>query len=505
METTTSIDWSLSGGEMMSFDDGHVPENLRNDDRIKSSQSTTGTNSTRLVNYPEFFERRPTAVNVLDNAVSSNLVDALYEATVQEAQPWGDYVTIEQVRDLWKQQEEHQLNAFDADSISDKEELALHAVASFLKTAMSQNVSMRYTRSKSSSSSNTSGSIHSSEKNEHTEPAADSKDDEDSPAVNANTPLLFDESDLSQAHGVAIWALAADVGSRVPYHLDYAEQIRYESNIIVPPALAGVLQCSSATVEGGEYCSHLDGLEHYEKHGYKGAKEEKKEGSADASSVSVLPVEEDLGWVQVPYKYNRMIWQSGHLPHLSTTVERISTVDTADKLESEVGSRTACPPKRVIVGFNVFLHDVGPTVQRAPEHSAAFRRKVMVERFLFQKRRFSLELVQQSPNLAKLLVWAKRQKNKQEFCQKQQKLNGEIQKSLQPEIAVPVGELMKRFGRSDGVWPSAVDVQVQIHHQCQEGWLSCVQAGEPHDFTAKKVDLVGSEEMVSLPLITTTD
>lgn len=497
MDTRTSIDWSLSGGEMILFDDGHVPENLTN----------TGSN-TRLVNYPQFFERRPAAVHVLDNAASSNLVDALYEATVQEAQPWGDYVTIEQVRDLWKQQEQHQQNVPDASSISDKEELVLHAVASFLKTAMSQKASMRYTRSKSSGASSSSGSNHSAENSEHTEPAIASNDKNDSSTANANTPPFINNFDLSQAHGVAIWALAADEGSRVPYHLDYAEQIRYESNVIVPPALAGILQCTAAVVEGGDYCAHLDGLEHYEKHGYKGAKIDQKEGSTDASSINVLPVKEDPGWVQVPYKYNRMIWQSGHLPHLSTTVRRISTADTGDKLESTVGSRMACPPKpkRVIVGFNVFLHDVGPTVQQAPEHSAAFRRKVMVERFLFQKRRFSLELVQQSPNLAKLLVWAKRQKSKQEFSKAQQELNGEIQRFLQHEIAaVPVAELMKRFGQSDGVWPSFVDVQVQIHRQCQNGRLSrsCVQGGEPHDFSTKRSDLVGPEEMVSLPLIAT--
>jgi hypothetical protein len=484
METKTSIDWSLSGGEMISFDDGHVPENLRNNDRTKSS--STDTSSTRLVNYPQFFEHRPAAVHVLDNAASSNLVDALYEATVQEAQPWGDYVTIEQVRSLWKQQEQHQQNASDAGSIPDKEELALQAVASFLKTTMSQKASMRYTRSKSSIATSSSGSINSAE-----------------PAVNTNAPPLFDESDLSRAHGVAIWALAADEGSHVPYHLDYAEQIRYESNVIVPPAMAGILHCTAAVVEGGDYCAHLDGLEHYEKHGYKGAKINSKEGSAaDASSISVLPVEEDPGWVQVPYKYNRMIWQSGHLPHLSTKVRRLSAVDTADKGESEVDSRMIGPPKRVIVGFNVFLHDVGPTVQRAPEHSAAFRRKVTVERFLMQKRRFSLELVQQNPSLAKLLVWAKRQKVKKEFSQAQQELNDEIQRFLQHETAVPVAELVTKFGQMNGVWPSALDVHVQIHRQGKGGRLSIIQGGEPHDFSLKKSDLVGLEEMVKLPVAT---
>jgi hypothetical protein len=492
MDTRTSIDWSLSGGEMVSFDDGHVPENLKNDD---------DTCSTRLVNYPRFFNHRPAAVHVLDSAASSNLVDALYELTVRESQPWGDYVTIEQVQGLWKQQQEQyeKQGGPAVDSTRDKEELAIHAVASFLKNAMSQKVvSMRYTNDSNTGEKN--------EQQTETETVVDSNNGEES-----TYPLLFDESDLRRAHGVAIWALAADEGSRVPYHLDYAEQIRYESNVIVPPVLAGVLHCTSARVEGGDYCAHLDGLEHYEKYGYKGAKQKLQEGGSTSEVSSVLPVEEDPGWVQVSYKYNRMIWQSGHLPHLSTTVRRLSTTgtDTADKPQSDAGSRISFAPKRVIVGFNVFLHDVGPTVQLAPEHSAAFRRKVKVQRFLSQKRLLSLSLVQQNPSLAKMLVLAKRTKLKQEFCQKQQELNGEIRRALQPRetvtavVPVSVSELMKQFGRSDGVWPSAADVQVQIHYQCQDGRLSIVQGDKPHDVSSKKMGLVLPEQMVRLPMTST--
>lgn len=37
-------------------------------------------------------------------------------------------------------------------------------------------------------------------------------------------------------------------------------------------------------------------------------------------------------------------------------------------------------PSRVIVGFNVFGHDVGSLVSKAPEHSRAFRRRVRLYR-----------------------------------------------------------------------------------------------------------------------------
>lgn len=37
-------------------------------------------------------------------------------------------------------------------------------------------------------------------------------------------------------------------------------------------------------------------------------------------------------------------------------------------------------PSRVIVGFNVFGHDVGSLVSKAPEHSRAFHRRVRLYR-----------------------------------------------------------------------------------------------------------------------------
>ena len=57
--------------------------------------------------------------------------------------------------------------------------------------------------------------------------------------------LWSQELDHPAAHGVAVWALASsNIGSQVPYHLDYAEQIRYDYNVIVPPLLAGTLHCT---------------------------------------------------------------------------------------------------------------------------------------------------------------------------------------------------------------------------------------------------------------------
>ena len=44
----------------------------------------------------------------------------------------------------------------------------------------------------------------------------------------SGTETLFTRKDLEKCHGVAIWGLAADSGSCVPLHLDYAEQIRYD-------------------------------------------------------------------------------------------------------------------------------------------------------------------------------------------------------------------------------------------------------------------------------------
>jgi len=418
--TLSDIDWKATGGVLIDFDDGHVPENL----------SEKG----QLVTYPDFLQR-PQCVKVFDNAVEKELVDSLYSLTVEEKRPWGTYVAVADIREYCKQSPESSRPP-EEDVAARRQDLALAAAAAFLQKAEMKNPSLVYQK------------------------------DEDKAQAH-----LWSASDLTQAHGVAVWALAADIGSQVPYHLDYAEQIRYDSNIIVPPVLAGTLHCTNTEIQGGEYCVNLDGLKHYQRCGYKGCK------SSCMDSAKLM--EQDDGWARIPYRYNRMICQSGHLPHLSTSIQSFADSNC----------------KRVILGFNVFMNDVGPTVQLVPEHSDAFRQKVRVQRLLFQKRRLSLQTIQQNPSLAKLLVLAKRQKLKQDFAKAQDELDARLYQYMnEAKNEVTVQVLMDRFGREDGQWPNQTDVQVHIHHRYQQGRL-CIPDG--CEQTVKH--FVQPEQVVRLP------
>jgi hypothetical protein len=131
--------------------------------------------------------------------------------------------------------------------------------------------------------------------------------------------------DFNLAHGVAVWALSAPIGSQVPYHLDYAEQVRYESNIIVPPVLAGTLQCSpihsssnDTTMIGGDFVVYAknDGLQHYQTFGYKGMKKTLLPEfnsipiNNDTVDVDDSDSSQQQHWMRIPYRYNRMIIQA---------------------------------------------------------------------------------------------------------------------------------------------------------------------------------------------------
>jgi hypothetical protein len=73
-----------------------------------------------------------------------------------------------------------------------------------------------------------------------------------------NNPLRTREN-LQHVHAVAVWAMAAQVGSEeVPYHLDYAEKVQYQTNIIVPPLVAGTLHCTRAPIKGGAFQVSLE-------------------------------------------------------------------------------------------------------------------------------------------------------------------------------------------------------------------------------------------------------
>ena len=230
----------------------------------------------------------------------------------------------------------------------------------------------------------------------------------------------------NSVHGVQIWALPAQIGSSVPYHIDYAEYIRYTQNVIVMPLYAGTVQCTPYEVKGGTFAVHLDGLKHYEVFGYKGALKRKQNENGDENEDGnndndnrmaewsgddddddddndddnhTKDIQVKNGWVSVPYQFNQGILHTGNLPHLSSKVLNVNVN------EHEQG-------KRVIVGFNVFAHDVGPSVQQFPEHSDRFVKMVKLQRTVTG---MSLKLgkIRENKALTKLLVLAKREKVKQ--------------------------------------------------------------------------------------------
>jgi len=207
--------------------------------------------------------------------------------------------------------------------------------------------------------------------------------------------------DFSKIHGIGVWALSSDLNDEVQYHIDYAELVRYEHNVIYPPLYAGTIQCtkvnfeSGSTMVGGDFCVHTGGLDHYAKHGYKG----KKCSDLWIKDLESIPSIQDTlhfgkqSWVQIPYRYNQGILHDGDFPHVSTKIKSLSN-----------------GIKRVILGLNLFGFDCGPLVMTAPEHSSAFNRKVKLYRALSKK--IDLEVVKQNRALMKLLILAKREKVK---------------------------------------------------------------------------------------------
>jgi len=112
-------------------------------------------------------------------------------------------------------------------------------------------------------------------------------------------------------------------------------------------------------MEGGDFWAHADGLDHYRRWGYKGARRPFRESiQADAAA--------EEGWHRVTYKANQGIVHDGDLPHMSTLVTCIPE-DT----------------QRVILGFNAFAPGLAAKISRAaPEHSAAFRKRVKLYQLL---------------------------------------------------------------------------------------------------------------------------
>lgn len=332
--------------------------------------------------YPEYHDSANSFIRAIPNAGPPELADAIYKFTIEQPEPaWGTYV-------LW---EDALRNANDAKnqtpSLTTLDELAVQAAAVFVQQ---QTMSL-------------------------------------------------------QAHGIAVWALAANARSCVNYHIDYAEWLRYRYNMTVLPILAGTWQCtrSEANINGGEFWAHEKGLEHYKQHGYKAA---------------LCPINAmDEYWVKIPYRFNQLIVQSGQLPHLSTNVNSIE-----DNW------------KRVIVGFNVFLSDVGPLVQESPEHSEAFRTRVQSMR-LQQQRLHSIRKMSQK--MKRMLVMAKRQKVKADYRKAQAQLDELIQNHLnsQDDNAISMDAFLSSAVVliSDDCWPyNEDDIRAHVLRRCKDGFLT---------------------------------
>ena len=462
------FDFAASGGQLdSSFDDGHIPENLRD----------TLEFPTKLVRYPYLFDNKPARVDVFWDTLEERLVDHFYDRTVRIQRQskgvhssWGSYVTLPQVLDYWEKPkesigEDNNTNVPEEDDKDSRMEVKL--VADFLSLAVGRN------------------SIQPNQ-------CLTLKDD--SSFNNPTTEPLWNLQALTEkAHGVAIWALAAAPGSQVPYHLDYAEQVRYETNLIVPPLLAGTLHCSRAKIDGGAFQVSLNGLDHYQKHGYKAKLQPLR---PRCSSMK-----------EIPYRYNQVMCHVGHLPHASSRIDSITPLLDQDIHDS---CSENDPMLRVIVGFNVFAHDIGPTVQQAPEHSDAFRRKIQVQRKLLQSNQNkalhlnNLQAIQQNKPLSKLLVLAKREKVKQELKKAQEHLAKRIPELLPATVQSLMNQLSSSSTSDDGAtggWPNPVDVQVYLHHKVLEGTYQVVKVESPIQAQgpAKTKELISVETVIELP------
>eukprot|EP00644_Phytophthora_capsici_P011355 jgi/Phyca11/57768/gw1.37.390.1 len=170
--------------------------------------------------------------------------------------------------------------------------------------------------------------------------------------------------DWERTHGVAVWVIASDCNDETEYHLDYAEQVRYETNVIFPPIYGATLHVRRETrsFEGGGFYVNLTGLAHYDQYGYKTRKQPHRLTTDELEELS----ERELGWKRISYKYRRGILCDGEFAHFSGRVRTLPTAAVGAEL----------PVKRVVVGFNLFPSEIGACVAKFPEHSGAFNRYV---------------------------------------------------------------------------------------------------------------------------------
>ena len=150
------------------------------------------------------------------------------------------------------------------------------------------------------------------------------------------------------------------MGKLVSYHIDYAEVVRHQTGIVTPPIYGAVVHCSDFRenpMTGGDFAVNLRGLAHYQEWGYKAAN--KSRDNADFCEVEAMCEEGSQHWRRVQYKHRRTVYFDGDSPHMATPIESIAP---------------GC--HRVIVGINVFGHNVGWHAARFPDHAARSNRVV---------------------------------------------------------------------------------------------------------------------------------
>lgn len=476
-ETSTKTLPLGSETNLIPFDDGHTPEIFRND---SSSRSQIKVDPKK--------ESKQQCLSVFPEVLPPHLNEEIYNITKnnKNGRSWGAYVLLEDAVKFARHSNPRHTKGFCSLAISSDEEkyrsdIATKAVFHFLLDKAKSHV----------------------------------------------RPFMKDIL-KNKIHGVAVWALSSDVDERVEYHVDYAELLRYEYNIICPPMYAGTIQCSPfnkkqndpenqnpiGTMEGGDFAVNIQGLKHYEMHGYKGKTsqdpfggyEHKKSCMFSRSQLSSQSSQVcidmhsyyntqnkcnnkrkslDDFWITVPYQQNQGIFHTGEYPHLSTPITKINPSDQNHQ--------------RVIMGFNVFGFDVGPLIQEAPEHSLQFQRKVkriralshtseMIIQNLISKSRDNLEEKKQGKEglhlplmwnklrnnkpLMKLLVLAKREKVKRAYQMEKKETLCELVKIIKKRKEVNISYLMKNLSfRQNGKTPRENDVLVYIHNWIKSGDL----------------------------------
>ncbi|RLN38393.1 hypothetical protein BBJ28_00016491 [Nothophytophthora sp. Chile5] len=285
----------------------------------------------------DFPRDHPGVFSVLDGAVSEQTADLLYASAVR-ATVWGVYVSVEELKLENKRQGDQEIE-FERPEEEDQEgyrhNLAVRAVQEFL--------------------------------------------------VARDDGVSITKHDWQRTHGVAVWVIASDCDDETEYHLDYAEQVRYETNVVFPPIYGATLHVSplrnvdtkpfsqhqereTHVFEGGGFHVNLKGLQHYETYGYKTRKQPCRLSTDELERLSGTESE----WQHVPYAYRRGIICDGEFPHFSGRVRSLpALVPSLTTSEAE-----PLPVKRVVVGFNLFPSEIGACVAKFPEHSGAFNRYV---------------------------------------------------------------------------------------------------------------------------------